>query len=250
MSDLIKMFGNDELHKAAEMVCKLAEADLVPEYVTSETVEEGELNPKYFADPVNLDYPYHNKAAAFVSSVRFYGDRHALTSDYEREVGGKLQKAAKFYGIEDDVTAALYKIAKDKIQSVSDETERQISLRDAIEDEIIKSAKCKAHSSTPKKEKKKKKTLVEEKKANLNEDMFPMIGAGVIGSAHPYSQVISRFSIDPLTMMNMDKVADIEVLANAFQEASENTRNEFLRALRKIAGMMMEPDPGVEEFDE
>lgn len=65
--------------------------------------EDSELI-KVCADPVNLCYPCHTKAATWLSAAYFTDAYETLPDHYKKYVGNRLQKFAEFFGIEDEVS--------------------------------------------------------------------------------------------------------------------------------------------------
>ena len=55
------------------------------------------------ADPVNLTYPCHTKAATWLSAAFLAEDYEKLPPHYRTYVGNRIEKFAKFFGIETDV---------------------------------------------------------------------------------------------------------------------------------------------------
>lgn len=55
------------------------------------------------ADPVNLTYPCHTKAATWLSAAFLAEDYEKLPQHYRTYVGNRIEKFAKFFGIENEI---------------------------------------------------------------------------------------------------------------------------------------------------
>jgi hypothetical protein len=104
MKTLLSQLGD---HTRAEFVqyCQLYP---VPDYVKQAAVDdvfsvpEGSLD---FADRLNRDFPLHTKAATYVSCLYFMNKQAGIKSHDLDRVADRIQKAANFWEIADDVRA-------------------------------------------------------------------------------------------------------------------------------------------------
>lgn len=62
-----------------------------------------EKKSRLFANPKNLEFPIHTKAATYVSRMFFINNRHELPEFMRERIDENLQKAAKYWGITKEI---------------------------------------------------------------------------------------------------------------------------------------------------
>lgn len=98
-------------YAAPEFVKSASRDELVPDYPEDVLL-------RVCADPINLRYPCHTKAATWTSAAYFVDDYENLPSRYRTVTGEKIMKFAEYHGISQDVDH-LIREKENRIKSAS-----------------------------------------------------------------------------------------------------------------------------------
>lgn len=79
-------------------------SDLCPEKPEGWSDEDFEASlSRVCADPMNLGYPCHTKAATWASAAYLMDEYETLQPYYRQQVGDRIEKFAEYFGIEDEL---------------------------------------------------------------------------------------------------------------------------------------------------
>jgi hypothetical protein len=90
--------NHQRLHKLSRLVT-------MPDFVESAPIAKQQeivaLPNEVFADPVNRKFPLHTKAATWLAQAYFSHDRHLYTTQQASTIQAKIEKAAKYWSIDE-----------------------------------------------------------------------------------------------------------------------------------------------------